>query len=74
MKDNISTLTQDFKRPNLKAIAITGSGGRLADITDIIISVPSTSTQHIQESHITIDHISCDLIECCLFDDKQVVR
>ena len=57
----------------MKTIALMGHGGRLADMADIIISVPSTSTQHIQESHITIGHILCDLIECCLFDDKQGV-
>jgi D-sedoheptulose 7-phosphate isomerase len=37
---------------------------------DIAITVPSKSTQHIQEAHITIGHILCDLVECCLFDGK----
>ncbi|MEE9304123.1 MAG: D-sedoheptulose 7-phosphate isomerase [Thiotrichaceae bacterium] len=67
---NIILATEAAKKLEMKTIALTGSGGRLVDIADITISVPSTSTQHIQESHITIGHILCDLIERCLFDDK----
>jgi|TARA_B110001454_G_scaffold206601_1_gene217162 D-sedoheptulose 7-phosphate isomerase len=34
----------------------------LSDVTDYLISVPSTSTPRIQEAHGTIIHILCDLI------------
>ena len=53
---------------NIHTIALTGSGGRLAEIGDVVISVPSANTQHIQEAHLAIEHIVCDLVERCLFD------
>lgn len=40
-----------------------GSGGKLKDIVDVPIVVPSNSTQRIQEGHITIAHILCEAVE-----------
>lgn len=49
-------------------IAFTGeSGGKMKDLSDILINVPSTDTPRIQESHITIGHIVCQLAEEQLF-------
>jgi D-sedoheptulose 7-phosphate isomerase len=47
-----------------------GSGGKLAEVVDIPIIVPSNSTQHIQESHIAIGHIICELVEEALYGDQ----
>ncbi len=47
-----------------------GRQGTRASLVDVVIAVPSKSTQHIQEAHITIGHILCDLVECCLFHGK----
>jgi D-sedoheptulose 7-phosphate isomerase len=44
-----------------------GTGGVLADLVDLAIVVPSSSTQHIQESHIAIGHILCELVEETLY-------
>jgi D-sedoheptulose 7-phosphate isomerase len=45
-------------------VALTGeSGGALAKLVDLLLNVPSTDAQRIQESHITIGHIACSLIE-----------
>jgi D-sedoheptulose 7-phosphate isomerase len=49
-------------------VAFTGeSGGALASKVDLLLNVPSTDPQRIQESHITIGHIACSLIEQLLF-------
>jgi hypothetical protein len=48
----------------------TGNQGQLAKLASVTICVPSTSTQHIQESHIAIEHVLCDLVECYVFDEK----
>lgn len=46
----------------LKTVVLTGrSGGAMNDLGDLMIRVPSDSTQHIQESHITIGHLLCEL-------------
>jgi len=45
-------------------VALTGnSGGALADKVDLLLNVPSSDAQRIQEAHITIGHIACSLIE-----------
>ena len=47
-----------------------GSGGKLREIVDIPIVVPSVSTQRIQEVHITIGHILCEIVERDLYDNE----
>lgn len=45
-------------------VAMTGeTGGQLKDQVDLLVNVPSTHAQRIQEAHITIGHIVCALIE-----------
>ena len=47
-----------------KAFLLTGkSGGKLKDVCDLKIIVPSNVTAHIQEAHICLYHILCGLIE-----------
>ena len=49
-------------------VAMTGhSGGKIKDLPDILLNVPSASTPRIQEAHITIGHIICALVERELF-------
>lgn len=52
----------------MKKIAFTGStGGKLMQLSDYLINVPSKDTPRIQESHIMIGHIVCELVEEQLF-------
>jgi D-sedoheptulose 7-phosphate isomerase len=45
-------------------VAFTGeSGGLLAGKVDLLLNVPSSDAQRIQEAHITVGHIACSLIE-----------
>ncbi|MFA7228260.1 MAG: D-sedoheptulose 7-phosphate isomerase [Melioribacteraceae bacterium] len=44
-----------------------GSGGKLKDIVDLPIVIPSSNTQRIQEGHITVAHIICELVETELY-------
>lgn len=45
-------------------VGLTGSGGgRLADLCDVTLAMPSGDTPRVQEAHILIGHILCDLIE-----------
>jgi D-sedoheptulose 7-phosphate isomerase len=46
------------------AVALTGeTGGALATKVDLLLNVPSSDSQRIQEAHITIGHIAFSLIE-----------
>lgn len=67
---NISNAADFAKTKNIKVIGMTGmNGGKLKDLTDIIIKVPSDNTPRIQEAHITIGHIICNIVERGLFDN-----
>jgi D-sedoheptulose 7-phosphate isomerase len=45
-------------------VGFTGAGGgKLKDLSDYLINVPSTDTPRIQESHILLGHIICQLVE-----------
>ena len=52
------------KMKGAKTISLTGGkGGKLAEVADLVLIVPSDSTPRIQEAHITIGHIVCELVE-----------
>jgi D-sedoheptulose 7-phosphate isomerase len=52
------------KKIGANTIGLTGEkGGKLADIADITLKVPSQNTQRIQECHIMVGHIICDIVE-----------
>ena len=52
------------KTKGAKTIGLTaGSGGKLAEVADLVLVVPSDSIPRIQEAHITIGHIVCELVE-----------
>jgi len=62
--------TAHFK--NVKVVGfLGGSGGKLKELVDIPIVIPSTSTQRIQEGHITVGHIICELVERFLYDTND---
>ncbi len=44
-----------------------GKGGKIKDITDMNIIIPSENTQRIQECHITVGHIICEIVEQEMF-------
>jgi D-sedoheptulose 7-phosphate isomerase len=48
----------------LATVALTGGdGGKMRDVTDIAVIVPSKVTARIQEMHIFIGHALCDAVE-----------
>ncbi len=61
------------KERGAKTIAFTGkSGGKLKDIADILLNIPSDNTPRIQEVHITIGHIICGIVENQIF--KKTIK
>ncbi|MBI2275538.1 MAG: D-sedoheptulose 7-phosphate isomerase [Chitinophagaceae bacterium] len=56
------------KTMGITTIAFTGeSGGKMKDVCDYLINVPSADTPRIQESHIMLGHIVCELVELNIF-------
>jgi len=68
---NICNAFSTAKENGLLTIAMTGkSGGELADLSDIVLNIPSTDTPRIQEAHIMVGHIICQLVEEGYFGDS----
>jgi len=60
------------KKNNLFTIGFTGrTGGKINNIVDICINVPSDDTPRIQESHIMIGHVICEIVEKELFKKSE---
>jgi len=68
---NIIRAFEAAKGMNIATIALTSSRGRLLELVDVGIAVPSDDTQHIQESHLAIEHILCELVEHKLFGSEK---
>jgi D-sedoheptulose 7-phosphate isomerase len=68
---NVIAALKRARSSGLVTVVFTGSsGGEMRDLGDVVIRVPSDSTQHIQESHITIAHVVCELVERFLFGEE----
>lgn len=66
--ENIVRALFACKEKGISSIVLTGElGGKVADLCDICIKVPSKETPRIQESHILIGHIICCIVEESLF-------
>jgi D-sedoheptulose 7-phosphate isomerase len=59
------------KTLGLKKIGLTGNdGGKLRDLVDISVIVPSSSTPRIQEAHSLVIHILCGIVESAFVQDS----
>ncbi len=66
---NVIKGIKQAKKNKALTIVLTGNdGGKLKDVADLSVIVPSNNTARIQEAHITIGHILCHLIEKELFE------
>ena len=67
---NIINAFNSARDKGIMTVALVGKdGGKMAQLADISLIVPSDSTPRIQESHILIGHILCDIIEKEIFGD-----
>ena len=61
---NVIKAAKTAKELGCKVIALTGdTGGSLASLCDIVVTVPSQRTSRIQEAHITIGHLWCEMVD-----------
>lgn len=68
---NITKAFETAKNLDITTIAFTGeNGGKLKEVADYILQIPSTDTPRIQEAHILIGHIICELIETDMFIEE----
>lgn len=61
---NVVMAMQQAKAQGVITVAMTGGkGGRMAEVADFHLRVPSEKTARIQESQICLSHCLCDLVE-----------
>jgi D-sedoheptulose 7-phosphate isomerase len=65
---NILEGVESARRMGIKVIGLTGQGGgKLAEVSDIAIVVPSDDVPRIQEVHIAVGHLICEYAESHLY-------
>jgi D-sedoheptulose 7-phosphate isomerase len=65
---NIINALNAAKEKGMTTIGFTGAtGGKMKDVCELLLNVPSTDTPRIQESHILVGHIICELVEKAYF-------
>ncbi len=70
--ENIVRALQVAKQKNMITVGMTGeAGGKMKDLSDFLLNVPSTDTPRIQESHILLGHIFCEIVEDQLFGNND---
>jgi D-sedoheptulose 7-phosphate isomerase len=61
---NIIKAFETAREKGITTIGMTGEGGgRLKDLSDYLIDIPSKNTPRIQEAHMLLGHIICQLVE-----------
>jgi D-sedoheptulose 7-phosphate isomerase len=65
---NVLRAMEVAKAKSIYTITLTGSGGKMKDLADCAICIPSGETPRIQECHILTGHIICEIAENMLLD------
>lgn len=66
---NIVKAIETAKKKGIVTIGFTGqNGGKMKELCNFTINVPSNDTPRIQESHILVGHIICQIVEEVYFE------
>jgi D-sedoheptulose 7-phosphate isomerase len=69
--ENIVRALKVARDKKMITVGMTGAmGGKLRELSDFLLNVPSLDTPRIQESHIMLGHIFCEMVEEGLFGKK----
>lgn len=66
---NVLRAMEIARAKNMFIIGLTGRGGKMAQYADLLVSVPSSSTPHIQELHLVFEHLYCRLTDYFMFEN-----
>ncbi len=65
---NIIRAIEVARSKKMHVLGLTGlTGGKMFNMCDVLIRVPSENTQRIQEGHLVVEHIICELVELELY-------
>lgn len=69
---NVILAMEEMAARGGKSISFTGDCGRMKDIADHAVVIPSTDTPHVQEGYICACHIIAGMVEQILFGNRAV--
>lgn len=70
--ENVVKAFEVARELGITTVGLTGTGGgKMAALSDILLAVPNSRTNHIQEAHIAIGHMICAMVEDNLCPRKQ---
>jgi D-sedoheptulose 7-phosphate isomerase len=70
---NVILAMETALRQGMKTVALTGEGGgRLGEMAELVLAVPSKKTPVIQEVHLWLEHLVCQLVDELLFGTRSV--
>ncbi len=64
---NVVAGLRKAREMGLHCLGMTGKGGTLEEVSDLLLAVPSATTARVQETHILMGHILCQLVDTILF-------
>jgi D-sedoheptulose 7-phosphate isomerase len=68
---NVVKAFEKARTMGVLTVGFTGeTGGKMKDLSDILINIPSKDTPRIQECHMLLGHTICELVEAGLFPKK----
>ena len=70
--ENVLRGLEEGNRRKALTVGWTGeSGGKLPEVVELCLRIPSSDTQRIQECHITVGHIFCGMVEDLIHSKPQ---
>jgi D-sedoheptulose 7-phosphate isomerase len=68
--ENVVRAMQVARELNVLSVALTGAkGGRVSEVADVCICVPTDQTPRVQEACLLLGHTICEFVEQALFPD-----
>lgn len=68
---NILRAVESGRQKGMHIIGMTGEGGgKMREVCDVLLNVPSNDTPRIQEAHILLGHMICEWVERTLFQAR----
>ncbi len=65
---NVVKAFEAARNKGVITIGFTGqTGGKMKEVSDYLINIPSTDTPRIQECHMVLGHTLCEMVEIALF-------
>ena len=69
---NVVLALEKAKEIGAKTISFTGDGGKMRDMVDCAVIIPSKETPRIQEGYLCACHIMCGIVEREMFGNRAV--